>query len=396
MDFSDSPSEAAFRAEAAAFLEAHAPAEGIGSYSSGDDQIEVFHRHVAWQKVCAEHGWGAITWPTQCGGRGAGPIEQIIWNTECTKCGLGHSMLAVGIGMVGPTLIAHGTAEQRERYLGPLLRAEETWCQLFSEPGAGSDLAGLATRAVRDGDDWVVNGQKTWSSSADHNDLGILIARTDSSLPKHQGLTYFLVDMKTPGIDVQPLGEMTGESHFNETFLNDVRVPDHRRVGEVGEGWQVAQTTLLNERMYMSGLTSMLDFDRLVALVKECHPNGAPLAIREGVARVYTQLRSLELLNARVVTKLGKGQMPTAESSVMKLALARMLSDGADLALQVMGPRALLREGYWQNEFLFAPAWHIAGGTDQIQKNLCAERVLGLPRDPHDVRNVPFEDLPAS
>ena len=208
--------------------------------------------------------------------------------------------------------------------------------------------------------------------------------------------TFIKTKVKTPGIDVQPLGEMTGESHFNETFLNDVRVPDHRRVGEVGQGWQVAQTTLLNERMYMSGLTSMLDFDRLVALVRECHPNGAPPAIREGVARVYTQLRSLELLNARVVTKLGKGQMPTAESSVMKLALARMLSDGADLALQVMGPKALLREGYWQNEFLFAPAWHIAGGTDQIQKNVCAERVLGLPRDPHDVRNVPFEDLPAS
>lgn len=396
MDFSDSASEAAFRSEAGAFLDAHAPADGIGSYTSGDDQMEVFHRHVAWQRRCAEHGWGAITWPAEYGGKGLGPIEQIIWNEESTKRGLGHSMLAVGIGMVGPTLIAHGSREQKERYLGPLLRAEETWCQLFSEPGAGSDLAALGTRAVRDGDDWIVNGQKTWSSSADHNDFGILIARTDASLPKHQGLSYFLLDMKAPGIEVLPLVEMTGEAHFNETFLNDVRVPDAMRIGEIGQGWQVTQTTLLKERMHMSGLASMLEFDALVALVKECHPNGAPAAVREGVARVYTQLRSLELLNARMVTKLGKGQMPTAESSVMKLALARMLSDGADVAMQALGPRALLREGFWQNEFLFAPAWHIAGGTDQVQKNLCAERVLGLPRDPHDVRDIPFEDLPRS
>ncbi len=396
MDFSDSPAEAAFRAEATAFLDEHSPDGGIGSYTSGDDQMDVFHRHVAWQKVCAEHGWGAITWPEAAGGRGFGPIEQIIWNEECTKRGLGHSMLAVGIGMVGPTLIAHGSPQQKERYLGPLLRGDETWCQLFSEPGAGSDLAGLATRAVRDGDDWIINGQKTWSSSADHNDLGILIARTDSSVPKHQGLTYFIVDMKTPGIDVRPLIEMTGESHFNETFLNDVRVPDTNRIGGIGQGWPVTQTTLMNERMHMSGMTSMLEFDKLVSLVKECHPDGAPAAVRDGVARVYTQLRALELLNARMVTKLGRGEMPMAESSVMKLALAKMLSDGADVALQALGPRALQREGFWQNEFLFAPAWHIAGGTDQVQKNVCAERVLGMPRDPHDVRDIPFEDLPRS
>jgi alkylation response protein AidB-like acyl-CoA dehydrogenase len=396
MDFKDSPTEATFRREAAAFLDANAPKDGIGSYTSGDDQMEVFHRHVAWQRTCADHGFGAITWPVAYGGKGLGPIEQIIWNEESTKRGLGHSMLAVGIGMVGPTLIAHGSPEQKERYLGPLLRAEETWCQLFSEPGAGSDLAGLGTRAVRDGDHWVVNGQKTWSSSADHNDFGILVARTDPSLPKHQGLSYFLVDMKTPGIEVLPLIEMTGEAHFNETFLKDVRVPDSQRIGEIGQGWQITNTTLLNERMHMSGLSSMLEFDALVALVKECHPDGAPDAVRDGVARVYTQLRSLELLNARMVTKLGKGQMPTAESSVMKLALARMLTDGADVAMQAMGPRALLRQGFWQNEFLFAPAWHIAGGTDQVQKNLCAERVLGLPRDPHDVRDIPFEDLPRS
>jgi len=398
MDFSDSACEAAFRAEAVAFLDAHAPAGGIGSYTSGDDQMEVFHRHVAWQRTCAEHGWGAITWPVTAGGRGLGPIEQIIWNEECMRRGVGHSMLAVGIGMVGPTLIAHGTPAQQQRYLGPLLRAEETWCQLFSEPGAGSDLAALGTRAVRDGDHdgdgWVIDGQKTWSSSADHNDFGILVARTDPTVPKHRGLTCFVVDMKAPGIEVRPLVEMTGESHFNETFLNDVRVPDANRIGEVGQGWAVAQTTLMNERMHMGGMASMLDFEKLLALVRECHPDGAPAVVRDGVARVYTQLCSLELLNARMVTKLGRSEMPMAESSVMKLALAKMLSEAADVALQAMGPRALAREGFWQNEFLFAPAWHIAGGTDEIQKNVCAERVLGMPRDPYDTRDIPFEDLP--
>jgi alkylation response protein AidB-like acyl-CoA dehydrogenase len=330
------------------------------------------------------------------GGRGQGPIEQIIWNEELTARGLGHSMLAVGIGMVGPTIIAHGSDEQKERFLGPLLRAEEVWCQLFSEPGAGSDLAGLSTRAVRDGDDWVVNGQKTWCSGAQHAEFGILIARTDPSVPKHQGITYFLIDMSSPGIEVRPLVEMSGEAHVNEVFLNDLRVPDSARLGEVGQGWAVTQTTLMNERMAMGGLSSMLDFDGLQKHVIEQAQGAVDPLVRDELAGIYAQLKTLQLLNARVVTKLGKGQIPTAESSVMKLALARMLSAAADLGVRVQGPRGLARRGFWQNEFLFGPAWHIAGGTDEVQKNVCAERVLGMPRDPHDVRNVPFEDLPRS
>jgi alkylation response protein AidB-like acyl-CoA dehydrogenase len=397
MDFNDSSSEAAFRTEAAAFLDAHAPG-AFGSYTTeGADQEEVFRQHVAWQKTLAEHGWGALTWPEAFGGRGLGPIEQIIWNEELTRRGLGHSMLAVGIGMAGPTLIAHGTDAQKERYLGPLLGADEVWCQCFSEPGAGSDLAALGTRAVRDGADWIVNGQKTWCSGAQHAELGILIARTDPSLPKHKGITYFLLDMATPGIEVRPLVEMGGEAHFNEVFFSEVRIPDANRVGEVGQGWAITQTTLMNERMAMGGLSSMLEIDALIAFVKEhAGDAGVDPVVRDELARVYAMQKSLELLNARVVTKLGRGQIPTAESSVMKLALARMMSAAADVAMTAMGPKALLRRGFWQNEFLFAPAWHIAGGTDEVQKNVCAERVLGLPRDPHDVRHVPFEELPRS
>jgi alkylation response protein AidB-like acyl-CoA dehydrogenase len=303
-------------------------------------------------------------------------------------------MLAVGIGMAGPTLIAHGSDAQKQRFLARLLHADEIWCQLFSEPGAGSDLAALATRAVRDGDDWIVNGQKTWCSGAQHADFGILIARTDPKLPKHAGITYFLLDMKTPGIEVRPLVEMTGEARFNEVFLNEVRVPDSARLGGVGQGWAITQTTLLNERMAMAGLSSLLDWDALVALVKQ---RGTPDALlRDELARVYAERKCLQLLNARVVTKLGRGQMPSAETSVMKLALARVMTRAAEAAMKALGPGALLRRGFWQNEFLFAPAWHIAGGTDQVQKNVCAERVLGMPRDPHDTKDVPFDQLPRS
>ena len=394
MDFRDSPSEAAFRAEATAFLEAHAPRQFRSYTTEGADMEEVFREHVAWQKTLAAHGWGALTWPKAYGGRGLGPIEQIIWNEELTKRGAAHSMLAVGIGMAGPTLIAHGTDAQKERFLAKLLHADEVWCQLFSEPGAGSDLASLATRAVRDGDAWLVNGQKTWCSGAQHADFGILIARTDAKLPKHAGITYFLLDMKTPGIEVRPLVEMTGEARFNEVFLSDVRVPDSARLGAIGQGWAITQTTLLHERMAMAGLSSLLDFEALRACVKE-HGDGDPL-LRDELARVYAELKCLQLLNARVVTKLGRGQMPSAETSVMKLALARVMTRAADVALKALGPGALLRRGFWQNEFLFAPAWHIAGGTDQVQKNVCAERVLGMPRDPHDTKDVPFDQLPRS
>ncbi len=394
MDFRDSPSEAAFRAEATAFLEAHAPRQFRSYTTEGADMEEVFREHVAWQKTLAAHGWGALTWPKAYGGRGLGPIEQIIWNEELTKRGAAHSMLAVGIGMAGPTLIAHGTDAQKERFLAKLLHADEVWCQLFSEPGAGSDLASLATRAVRDGDAWLVNGQKTWCSGAQHADFGILIARTDAKLPKHAGITYFLLDMKTPGIEVRPLVEMTGEARFNEVFLSDVRVPDSARLGAIGQGWAITQTTLLHERMAMAGLSSLLDFEALRACVKE-HGDGDPL-LRDELARVYAELKCLQLLNARVVTKLGRGQMPSAETSVMKLALARVMTRAADVALKALGPGALLRHGFWQNEFLFAPAWHIAGGTDQVQKNVCAERVLGMPRDPHDTKDVPFDQLPRS
>jgi len=396
MDLQDSPREAEFRAEAQAFLEQHAPSQPAPLYHKvlvGDEELVGPHR--AWQRTLYEHGWAALTWPVEYGGRGLGPIEQIIWNQELSRVGLGPSLFVVGVGMAGPTLIAHGNDEQRKRFLEPTLRTETAWCQLFSEPGAGSDLAALATRAERDGDDWVVTGQKTWSSGATWANYGILLARTDSSVPKHKGITYFLLDMQTPGIEVRGLRQMTGDAHFNETFLNEVRIPDENRLGAVGGGWGVAMTTLTNERMAMAGAEGLFSWEELLEHARQCRGR-LDAALRDELAELFTWVKSLELLNARVVTKLGRGEMPAAESSVMKLALVRIASRGTQLGLRLLGPDGLLRDGTWQHQWLFAPAWHIAGGTDEVQKNVAAERVLGLPAEPRSDRDLPFEELPRS
>ena len=395
MDLSDSPGEAAFRAEARAFLAAHAPASFGDPYDESVDESRLLEQSRAWQRTLHEHGWAAPAWPAEHGGRGAGPIEQIIWNQELARCGIGMTLFVVGVGMAGPTIIAHGSDAQKERYLGPLLRGDEIWCQLFSEPGAGSDLGALATRAVRDGDDWVVNGQKTWCSGGHYGDFGILLTRTDPEAPKHKGITYFLLDMKTPGIEIRPLRMMTGGTHFCEVFLNDVRVPDAQRLGPEGAGWSAAMTTLMNERMALGGVEGWFSFDALAELARKHRDRLDPL-LRDELARGYIESRTLELLNARVITKLGRGQIPDAEGSVIKLAIARLLTRASDVAMRLLGPEALARDGFWQGEFLSAPSLHIAGGTDEIQKNIAAERVLGLPREPRDDRDVPFSKLPRS
>ncbi|MBW2315244.1 MAG: acyl-CoA dehydrogenase family protein [Deltaproteobacteria bacterium] len=391
MDFRDSESHAALRAEARAFLDAHAP-DPYEMY--GDDPLNAsnIEAHRAWQKTQHAHGWAGLTWPEAFGGRGLGPIEQIIFNQECARRELGLTMFMPGLCMVGPTIIAHGTEEQKQRYLGPLLAGDEVWCQLFSEPSAGSDLAGIGCRAERDGDTWVINGQKTWSSGAADSDYGILLCRTDPTVPKHEGITYFLLPMDTPGIEVRPIRQMNDGDHFADTFLNDVRIPDSCRLGEVNGGWACAMTTLMNERIGMGGMESFR-FDDLAALVRERRDRIDPVT-RDRIVKVWGWGKTLELLNARIVTKLGMGVMPDAESSVMKLAIARLMSEAADMGLRVLGPEALGRQGTWQNQFLFAPAMHVAGGTDEIQKNVAAERTLGMPKEPRTDRGVAFEDLP--
>ncbi len=276
MDLSDSPEEAAFRATARAFLDRHAHQAPPDLDPSEETPWETRLATLkAWQRLLFDEGWVAITWPTEYGGRGLGPVEQIIWNQECLRAKVPAPVGIVGIGMAGPAIIGHGSHDQQARHLAKILSGDELWCQLFSEPGAGSDLATLATRAERDGDTWVVNGQKVWSSGAHFAQWGILVARTDPTVPKHQGLTFFLVDMASPGVTVRPLRQMNGDTHFNEVFLDGVRIPDANRLGEVGEGWKVVTTTLLHERMTLGGSLGVFHMEDLLALARSHGPLSA-------------------------------------------------------------------------------------------------------------------------
>lgn len=390
MDLNDSPAEAVFRKEARGFLEREGHLVRDLEVSSADWE-PVLAVLTKWQRVLFDGGWAAITWPEEYGGRGCGPVEQIIWNQECSRAGVPASINVVGIGMAGPAIIAHGSDEQRARFLANILSGAEVWCQLFSEPDAGSDLAGVRTRAVRDGDAWVVSGQKVWSSGAHFAKRGILLARTDTGVPKHDGITFFLVDMASPGITVRPLRQVTGEAHFSEVFLDEVRIPDRDRVGEPEGGWPVAVTTILHERMALGGSLGIFQIEDLLALARSAAPLDA--ALRDRIVGVYSRDRCLEFLNARVISKLGAGKIPTAEGSIAKLCAARVFTDAADAAFAALGPRSLIEANAWQRLFLLAPGIHIGGGTDEVQRNAVAERVLGLPRDTDLSRTAPFAEV---
>ena len=289
MDFDDTPAEAAFRREARNWLRQNAKEKEPGELSTSHSFFDFDNVFVtegkAWQRRLFEGGWAGITWPVEFGGRGGDVVQAMIFRQEEVRFDVTTGLFAVGIGMAGPTIIGHGTDDQRSRYLPAMLRGEEIWCQLFSEPGAGSDLAGLATRAEPDGDEWVVNGQKVWSSGAHHADWGILLARTDPHVPKHRGITFFLLDMRTPGVEVRPLRQMTGGATFNEVFLTDVRVPATNVVGEVNGGWQATMTTLANERSLSGGISS---FPQVLQLARECGATTDPL-VRQRLARLLRQ-----------------------------------------------------------------------------------------------------------
>jgi alkylation response protein AidB-like acyl-CoA dehydrogenase len=390
MDFDDTAEEAAFRAAAREWLTANAkPLTGRAPIRP--DEAEHVRACKAWQRTLSEGGWAGITWPVEYGGRGASPIQAAIFNQEQSRFDVATGVFAVGIGMVGPTLIAHGTPEQKRRYLDPLLRGEEVWCQLFSEPGAGSDLAGLNTRAVRDGDEWVVNGQKVWTSGAQHSDFGVLLARTDPARPKHRGITYFVVDMRTSGIDVRPLRQITGAAHFNEVFLTDVRIPAANIVGEVDGGWGPALTTMANERNLIGGGTGV-SFADLAGLAAATDTAGDPIR-RQELAAAYTRWELLRFLGYRIQTALSQGRAPGPESSILKLLYSQHLARTGDLVMGLQGRAE--GEGFWDLYFLNQWASRIGGGTDQIQRNIIGERVLGLPAEPRDDKHVPFNQLTA-
>ncbi|HEX6418226.1 MAG TPA: acyl-CoA dehydrogenase family protein [Acidimicrobiales bacterium] len=403
MDIDDTPEEAAFRAEARAWLDAHAIPRGhpddfsLGLWTGTYDEETYIRRCQDWQRTLFDGGWAGITWPKAYGGRGGRPIHQVIFTQEQARYGVSSGAFMISIGMAGPTILAHGTDEQKDRFLPPMLRGDEMWCQLFSEPGAGSDLAALATRAERDGDEWVVTGQKVWTSSPDRARWGMLLARTDPSVPKHRGIGYLLLDMTAPGIEVRPLRQMTGESHFSEVFLDGVRVPAADMLGGPGDGWRIAQTTLNSERSSIAGGTGATP-EGLLALARAVGATGDPLS-RQRLVDAHIRYELLRFLRYRSQTALSQGRRPGAEASVMKLAFARYMKALTEAAIHVQGAPGLLAgddvvdDGMWLRRFLHSPSLRIAGGSDQVQANIVGERALGLPAEPRHDKDIPFRDL---
>jgi len=404
MDFRDSAQEAAFRIEARAWLTASAPEFEIRA-NEPYDEARLVERGRAWQHCKAAAGFAAILWPRALGGRGGTAMEDVIFEEEEHKYHLPTGpFIGIGMRMAIPTVMTHGTAEQVARLAGPTLRGEYTWCQLFSEPGAGSDLAGIRTRAARDGDSWVVNGQKVWSSWAHYGDWAILLARTDPTVPKHRGLTFFVLDMKTPGIEVRPIRQISGKSDFNETFLTDVRIPDANRVGAVGAGWKCAMTTLMNERVGSGeDAGDVFSLSNLIAIARTVERHGKPAiddsSVRQKISRWYAQEQGLKHFRARLLTEVSKGHPLGAEAALAKLVYAKKLQETTRFAIELQGyagavgaPLNTAQADVFAAYF-WSAAMRIAGGADEILRNQIAERVLGLPGEIRTDKETPFDQL---
>jgi alkylation response protein AidB-like acyl-CoA dehydrogenase len=391
MDFRDTPEEAAFRAELRTWFEANIPQGWRDAGPGRGRSDEAVSRE--WSKRLYDAGYAGLTWPREYGGRGAPYTHQAIFLEESARAETPDHIGVIGLGMAGPTIIAHGTDEQKSKYLGKILSGEEVWCQGFSEPGSGSDLASLRTRAEVDGDDYVVNGQKVWSSFAHIADHCILLVRTDTDAPKHAGITYLLVDMHSPGIDVRPLRQITGDPEFNEIFFSDVRVPRSNILGAENEGWKIAMTTLLHERGTLGfALTARLEVlsRKLIQLAKETKSNGSVAAddplLRDRIARQWVELQALKFTNYRALTSLVKTGIPGPEGSIAKLHWSESNQRLTKLALEIIGSRAQLHgdsgiwQGFWQYQQLRSRGNTIEAGTSEVLRNIISERVLGLPR----------------
>lgn len=410
MDFSDTKEEAEFRAEVRSWIEANAPEylreflenSGFGSTNTGE--YDVLEEAKKWQKKKADAGWACLLWPQEYGGRGATAIESVIWRQEEGVFGQLAGTFIIGQGMCGPTMMAYASEEQKQRYLPELASGEEVWCQLFSEPHGGSDLAGLRTRAEKDGDDWVVNGQKIWTSGAHISDYGILITRTDPDVPKHKGLTMFFLDMKSEGVDIVPIKQANGASGFNEVYFDNVRIPDAQRLGEVGEGWKVSLTTLMNERMAIGGGIAV-GFPEIRQLVDQLRVASGPAindpAVRSRLADWYAKSAGLQNTASRAISALSKGEIPGPENSIGKLVAGGVMQDiakyGVDLqglAGAVVDPEIAANAARLQALLMRSPAVRIEGGTDQILRNIISERVLGLPEDMRADKGLAFNKIP--
>ena len=377
MDLSLTEAEAAFRDEVRGWLEENNP----GPAPQGDDEAE-FEFRRAWQKKMHEAGWAGLSWPEDFGGKGATLIEQSIFNEELARSGAPLPANVLGLVMGGPVVIAHGTDQQKERYLDPILSGDEIWCQGFSEPESGSDLASLKTRAVKSNGGWKVTGQKVWTTYAHEAKFCMLLARTDTEAPKHKGITYFIMDMDQPGVEVRPLRQITGESEFNEVFFEEAEVPDENIVGEAGGGWQVALTTLMFERAGLGAAAVMglqNSFNELVTIINERGLGDDPV-LRQRLAKIAISVEAMRRGAQRALTATMKTGIPGPEGSLSKLQWADTNQALTEIAGDVLGPEALDPESIWSYRLLRARANSIEGGTTEVLKNIVAERVLGLPK----------------
>jgi alkylation response protein AidB-like acyl-CoA dehydrogenase len=403
MDFNDTPDEAAFREEVRGWLAQNAPPFQLPPGEPRSD-VEQMAGGRAWQRRLAEGGFAGILLPKSVGGRGETTTKAVIFAEEEARYALPKgAYIGIGLGMALPVIAKHGSEQQIERFAAPTLRGDLTWCQLFSEPGAGSDLAAVRTRAVRQGDDWVVNGQKVWSSWAHLADWGILLLRTNPKVPKHKGLTFFVIDMKSPGIDVRPIRQISGASDFNETFLADVHVPDSCRIGAVGDGWACAMTVLLGERLNQGAegkqgsIAGLIDY-----AAATLHGDGTALASsanRLWLARAYAEEQAERHLQARLRTMVSRGENPGALAAIIKLVYSNRLQKTSALASELRGIESLAYAAedvatarIWES-YIWSTALRIAGGADEVLRNQISERVLGMPGDLRMDKDVPFDKL---
>lgn len=408
MDFNDSPEEATYRAKVRSWLDANATLrdpEASKANALEEAEGDVIAQAKAWQAKKTDAGWACLRWPKEYGGQDATPIESVIFGQEEGRYHLPPSIYGIGHGMLGPTIMAHGTDEQKERFLPNMVKGEEVWCQLFSEPDAGSDLAGLKTSAVRDGDDWIINGQKIWTTGAQYCKWGMLVARSDTNAAKHAGLSYFIVDMEDPGIEIRPIKQMNGQSGFNEVFFSDVRIPDSNRLGAEGDGWRVAITTLMNERSSIGG--SMGGGGGIKDLIKQAESveiNGRPAiedgGVRRKIADFAVRRSGLKYTGQRGLSALSQGQTPGPEASIGKLVAAVMGQEMGAFGMELQGAAGILSgddnpgDVTFQNTYMAMPGLRLAGGTDEILRNIISERVLGMPGEPRIDKGRPFKDIP--
>jgi acyl-CoA dehydrogenase len=407
-----------FRAEATAFLDANAEPRDTDQrfvWGEGDDDLALFEEvdpeaeqrqlaeAKAWRAKRFDAGFGYISGPVQYGGRELpAAYDRAYAQLEAKYAIPDQSFFGIGLGMVAPTILAHATDVVKEAYLAKMYRGDLVGAQLFSEPGAGSDLAALQTKAVRDGDEWILTGQKVWTSGAQYSDIGEVICRTDADLPKHKGLTGFVVDMHAPGVEVVPLRQMTGGASFNEVFFNEVRVPDDHRLGDVNQGWSVALTTLMNERASIGaggggGGLGLANSVRLAEMLRHFGLDQDPVH-RQALADLYIKFQVAKFTNQRALDKIKAGQAPGPEMSIAKMALTQNLTQTADFVAGVLGPRLIADTGEWGtyawSQFVLGtPGMRIAGGTDEVLRNIVGERVLGLPKDAGIDSTTPFKDL---